>query len=135
MTRALGGLLVLLLPTVVQAEATDSRFSPQPILYMIDGYLDSAPTGTQAQERVTIGWAGHSRVFLLTSYTRSGYHGDPWLLINNLGAYHPDFLLIGTEPVVAAILEAAPGSRVRGKFQYLPGIHSLVIDPYQLTVE
>jgi hypothetical protein len=131
-----GALLLLALPSLVYAGGGDIVApSPQPILYIIDGYLDAAPDGVRPQERTTIGTSGRMRTFLLTWYKRDGDTGDPWLLTNNLGAYEPDFLLIGRDTEVATIMDAAPGSHLSGQFQYLPSIHSLVINPYRLAVE
>ncbi len=134
--RLLAILLLTLFPTAAHATVGSTfGFSEQPIMYVIDGYLDRAPPDTVELERATLGAGGRSRLWLLTFYQRDGSHGDPWLLTNNIGAYHPDFLLIGVEADIERILDAPPGTHIHGRFQYLPGIHSLVIDPYALAIE
>jgi hypothetical protein len=132
------GVAALVLGTGGVADAgvqSGGRVSPQPIIYQVEGYLDHAPAGTCVREQVTIGFAARMREFALTAYQRFGDRGDPWLLTNNLGAYHPDFLLIGTDADIARILDGAPETHVTGRFQYLPGIHSLLIDPHALVIE
>jgi len=133
---ALALLVLMLFPAVARATiGSGFGISPQPIIYVIEGYLDQSPVDTVWLERTTVGAGGRSRVWVFTFYQRDSSHGDPWLLTNNIGAYHPDFLLIGPEADVEHILDAPAGTRIRGRFQYLPGIHSLVIDPYALTIE
>jgi hypothetical protein len=108
----------------------------RPVIYRIEGYLDRAPEGTQVLERVHLGGpSGQQRAFLMTSYRRSGNHGDPWTLVRDLGAYHPDFILQGPPKTIAQILDAPAGAHIQGTFQYLAGTHSLLVNPYDLKID
>ncbi len=131
MKRLLGAALaaLLLAPVTAGAFAGTHFFVPAPpVIYMIDGFLDQAPTGTSVEERVTIGRGGQSRTFLITSYHRLG-SGDPWVLTRDLGLYRPDFILQGQSRAIARLLSAPPGTRVSGTFQLLRGTHTLVVGP------
>jgi hypothetical protein len=105
-----------------------------PALYRIEAYLDEAPEGVVVANRASVGAGEKSRALLITSYRRIDT-GDPWILARDIGAFKPDFILQGPRAQVARILDAPPRSRVSGTFRHVRGLHTLIIDPHDLTLE
>lgn len=125
----------LLLALAVGAGSPGASVGPvaPPAVYRIHGYLDRAPDPRQILESAQIGIGPRARTLLIASYQRMD-SGDPWLLVHDIGAFRPDFLLRGRWADVARVLDAPPGSRVSGTFRFILGSRSLVINSGDLRV-
>lgn len=105
-----------------------------PAVYRLDGYLDRAPEGTTVYYRTVIGYGARSRTFRITEYFRQG-DGDPFVMFRNLGMFTPDFILLGRDAPLEALIKAREGARVRGTFLYRRGLHTLEVDTNSLTID
>jgi hypothetical protein len=126
--------LLLLAVAASGASAQTVGWGAWPALYRIEAFVDHAPAGTQVLETLTVGTATRFRVLQIVAYQRLT-DGDPWGLVADLGALHPDFLLRGRRSAVGAILEAPPGAHLQGVFRHYRSMHTLLPDPSQLTIE
>lgn len=108
--------------------------SLEPAIYSLDGYLGKAPEGQTVQYKTVIGFGPSDRTYLITKYTLEG-PGDPFALFRNLGMFKPDFILLGPEKELKRIIDAKEGSRVRARFVYRRGMHTLELDPRSLQVD
>jgi hypothetical protein len=129
-----GTLLALALITSPAAPGAGTGGLSPPAVYRIEAYLDAAPPGTRPIETVRVGIGDRRRVLQIMSYLRLS-EGDPWALVRDVGAFQPDFLLLGPPAHVETLLGGEPGARVRGSFQHIRGSHSLIINPLDLKIE
>lgn len=108
--------------------------SRAPAVYRLEGYLDEAPAGTTVYFRTVIGFGPQLRTYLITRYSRQG-DGDPFIMFHNLGMFDPDFILLGPEDAIDAVIKARPGSRMSGTFVYRYGMHVLEVDAHSIKIE
>ena len=105
-----------------------------PAVYRVAGYLDRAPAGTPVLARVWIGAGGRVRLLLVERLRRSD-DAPPWSLLEDVGAFDPDFLLRGRRQTVRAVLDAPPGTRLTLKATHVAGSRTLSLDSGTLRLE
>lgn len=96
-----------------------------PSLYIVEGYLDRAPRGTKVADRIDVAAHGRRRTLLVTSY---GTPGEISLDLYLSRSMAEPFSLRGTDEEVSGVIDAPPGTKIRGTFAaYTDGPPSLLI--------